>query len=177
MKKKIKLSLLSSLLVFSTASLTVPMVSCALFLPEGDNNGDGTVNFNVSLTASSNLVSIADTMKSQFVLYLGGPTFAIQEWNYNTISINQTISQSILNEIKSNPSIQNVRFENINDKTKTFAAFEVIETLKYIQLPPSEAGSIIEVKLVPVFKKGFNVVLNSEGPRDFTIAFPFQFAI
>ena len=48
-----------------------------------------------------------------------------------------------------------------------FAAFDVVETLKYIQLPPSEAGATIEVKLVPIFKKGFNVVLNSEVPRDF----------
>ena len=165
------------MLIFSTISLTAPKVSCALFLPEGDNNDDGTVNLNVSLTPASNLVSIAETMKSQFVLYLGGPTFATQEWYYNKLSINQKISQIILNEIKNDPSIQNVRFENINDKTKTFAAFEVIETLKYIELPASEAGAIIEVKLVPIFKKGFNVVLNSEVPRDFIIAFPFQFAI
>ena len=41
----------------------------------------------------------------------------------------------------------------------------------------SEAGATIEVKLVPIFKKGLNVVLNSEVPRDFIIAFPFKFAI
>ena len=177
MKKKIKLSLLSSLLVFSTVSLTAPMVSCALFSPEGDNNGGGTVNLNVSLTSASNLVPIAEVMKRQFLLYLGGPTFATQKWYYNMLSIDQKISQIILNEIKNNSSIENVRFENINDKTKTFAAFDVIETLKYIQLPPSEAGATIEVKLVPIFKKGFNVVLNSEVPSDFIITFPFKFAI
>ena len=92
-------------------------------------------------------------------------------------AIDQKTSHIILKEIKNNSSIENVRFENFNDNTKTFAAFNVIETLKYIPLPPSEAGAIIEVKLVPIFKKGFNVVLNSEVPRDFIIAFPFQFAI
>ena len=65
MKKKIKLWLLSSLLGFSTVSLTAPVVSCALLSPGGDNNGGGSVNLNVSLTSASHLVPIAEVMERQ----------------------------------------------------------------------------------------------------------------
>ena len=79
LKNKIKLSLLSSLLVFLTVSLTAPTVRCAFFAPEGDNNGGGTVKLNVSLTSASNLVPIAELMEGQFLLYFGGPTLATQK--------------------------------------------------------------------------------------------------